>query len=68
MQKLVWRLKLEADFGAGNTTEIEVAGSKGRLGQIPGRSRKTWILPERGETAYGDYSKGNGPCASLHHG
>ena len=25
MQKLVWRLKLEADFGAGNTNEIEVA-------------------------------------------
>ena len=25
MQKLVWRLKLEAEFGAGNTTEIEVA-------------------------------------------
>jgi hypothetical protein len=24
MQKFVWRLKLEADFGAGSTTEIEV--------------------------------------------
>jgi hypothetical protein len=25
MQKFVWRLKLEADFGAGSTTEIEMA-------------------------------------------
>jgi hypothetical protein len=25
MQKFVWRLKLDADFGAGSATEIEVA-------------------------------------------
>jgi hypothetical protein len=37
MQKLVWRLKLDADSGAGNTTEIEVA----RIG------REAWADPER---------------------
>jgi hypothetical protein len=37
MQKLVWRLKLEAEFGAGNTTEIEVARIE----------REAWADPER---------------------
>jgi len=37
MQKLVWRLKLDADFGAGNTTEIEVARIE----------REAWADPER---------------------
>ena len=37
MQKLVWRLKLEAEFSAGNTTEIEVARIE----------REAWADPER---------------------
>jgi len=35
MQKLVWRLKLEAEFGAGTRLRSKWLGSKGRLGQIP---------------------------------
>ncbi len=37
MQKLVWRLKLDADFGAENKTEIEVARIE----------REAWADPER---------------------
>jgi len=36
MQKFVWRLKLEADFGAGSATEIEVARIE----------REAWADPE----------------------
>jgi hypothetical protein len=41
MQKLVWRLKLEADFGAGNTNEIEVARIEREAWAALSRS---WVL------------------------
>ena len=36
MQKLVWRLKLEADLGGGAVTEVEI----GRI------EREAWVTPE----------------------
>jgi hypothetical protein len=37
MQKLVWRLKLVADFGAGSATEVEV----GRI------EKEAWAISRR---------------------
>jgi hypothetical protein len=38
MQKLLWRLKLEVDFGDGSMTEIEVGRIEGRPGLTSRRS------------------------------
>ena len=38
MQKLVWRVKLVADLGAGPAAEIEVAQIEERIGLFPKRS------------------------------